>query len=253
MSSDPNKPRLTFAFVAAALAGENLDFERYCRRAAFRDEFNSLVTMPQKWNFFGKYYAEFLPDIMARSEQHVRGWVNPNYIDWDRHFSPIEAVAWDCIRCKYGTPLYPQFPVLDYFIDFANPFVKVGIELDGKAFHDIKRDQERDQRLKQLGWQIFRIPGSDCFRPFMDPGALAERGCESYERLWRMKVEDWLNLTCDGVIQAIDLAYFQTPEQRTECRFLKTAFESLQRHTLTYFKAPAILPNEDEGQDNPDF
>lgn len=64
-----------------------------------------------------------------------------------------------------GLPLYPQFPLFNYFIDFANPYLRIGVELDGKQ-HDQNVDQERDDRLAEYGWSIFRIAGLEANTAF---------------------------------------------------------------------------------------
>jgi len=48
-----------------------------------------------------------------------------------------------------------------YSIDFAMPDIKLGIEVDGALFHSteeqIHSDQQRDEKLAQLGWTILRF------------------------------------------------------------------------------------------------
>lgn len=70
---------------------------------------------------------------------------------------------WSEIRC-YGLPFYPQFPVLNYFIDFADPLEKIGIEVDWKEFHqDKEKDRKRQLELEAQWWRIFRISGRHSF------------------------------------------------------------------------------------------
>lgn len=52
-----------------------------------------------------------------------------------------------------------------YFIDIAWPHLKFGVELDGKDFHQNKqRDDSRDLFLQNKGWEIKRIPSSECWK-----------------------------------------------------------------------------------------
>lgn len=85
---------------------------------------------------------------------------------WDNgmlSLTPIEYALWCDIRAENAV-LYPQFPVLGVFVDFANPVAKVAIECDGKAFHQDKaKDEARDARLLRNGWSVYRITGRDCF------------------------------------------------------------------------------------------
>lgn len=78
-------------------------------------------------------------------------------IDWMGIFTPIEDNVWSEIR-YLGLPLYPQFPVGNYFIDFADPVRKIGIEVDSVQWHkNHQKDQEREINLKKMGWDIYRI------------------------------------------------------------------------------------------------
>jgi very-short-patch-repair endonuclease len=60
------------------------------------------------------------------------------------------------------TPQFPvQFGQSEFSLDFAMPDIKIAIEVDGELFHsteDQKReDNERDMKLKQLGWTVLRF------------------------------------------------------------------------------------------------
>lgn len=79
-------------------------------------------------------------------------------VDWITAFSPIEDNVWAAIR-YLGLPLYPQFPVGQYFIDFADPYRKIGIEVDSKQWHKDKvKDWKRQGEIEKEGWRIYRIP-----------------------------------------------------------------------------------------------
>lgn len=86
-------------------------------------------------------------------------YVSPYFLDWIPMFTPIENNVWADIR-YLCLPFYPQFPVDKYFIDFADPVLKIGIEVDGKHHLDqIEKDKERQDVLESLGWRIIRIQG----------------------------------------------------------------------------------------------
>lgn len=81
------------------------------------------------------------------------------YFDWPQIFSPIESLVWNDIR-GVGIPFYPQWPVLNYFLDFADPIKKIGIEVDGKEFHqNVEKDMKRQKEIEDEGWIIIRIRG----------------------------------------------------------------------------------------------
>lgn len=111
-----------------------------------------------------------------------RPYTSPySYFDW--RFSPAESKFWYDIRTTCPAILYPEFPVLNYFIDFADPVRKVGFEVDGRDYHSspeqIKKDRERQKRVEAEGWEIIRIPASAVQKDFY---ALQEE--------YRLKIEE---------------------------------------------------------------
>jgi very-short-patch-repair endonuclease len=88
------------------------------------------------------------------------------YFDWMKILTPIEYNIWQDIRnqCEF---FYPQFPVGPYFIDFADPVNKIGIEVDSAKWHSSpesqKSDKLRETALNSMGWSISRIWGRDTF------------------------------------------------------------------------------------------
>jgi very-short-patch-repair endonuclease len=53
-------------------------------------------------------------------------------------------------------------------LDFAYPRDRIGIELDGAAYHSgsdaRKRDRQRDNRLSAMGWRLLRFDWDDVTR-----------------------------------------------------------------------------------------
>lgn len=79
--------------------------------------------------------------------------------------SPIESIVWGDIRCIGLRGVFMQFPILNYFVDFACPEHKFCIECDGKEFHlDIEKDLIRQANIENEGWKMYRIDGSSCMR-----------------------------------------------------------------------------------------
>lgn len=122
--------------------------------------------MLDKFKEISEYYAEQTPYIIKRENR----WAYPYGFDFDivKEMSPIERDLWMDIRCYGKLPMYPQYPALGYFLDFGNPRHKIGIECDGKEFHNPEKDRKRDLRLFEEGWKIYRLPGSDCVKPIPD-------------------------------------------------------------------------------------
>ncbi|MFC9268970.1 endonuclease domain-containing protein [Streptomyces zhihengii] len=84
--------------------------------------------------------------------------------------SAIERAFWQAYQ-EAAPPelsgLKTQHPVFDgrYRLDFALPGRKVGIELDGYAWHSspeaFTRDRARQRELELAGWRIIRFSGSE--------------------------------------------------------------------------------------------
>jgi len=125
---------------------------------------------------------------------------DPYFMDWN--FTPIEYSAWQDIRGS-GLPMLPQVPVLKYFIDFGDPVKKIGIECDGKEWHDPIKDKKRDKQLLEIGWKIFRIPGHVCRRVLTDPWEL-DRDDPDINK----KIHAWFTTTSTGIVYAIKQAYY---------------------------------------------
>lgn len=161
-----------------------------------------------EWFYFLKdVYTKMLPIIVESNKKRVA--CGPYFLDWEKYFTPIEKNAWDEIRV-IGLPFYPQIPVLDYFIDFGDPIKKIGIETDGKEWHqDIKRDHIRDQRLhKEAGWEIYRISGSATYR--VSDGKIYEMSFAEIKKidrsyfttledvLYKIKVDHYMDIQGEG-------------------------------------------------------
>jgi len=162
-------------------------------------------------------YAMAMPEWMNDYRETGNMHHDPYVLDW-RFESPIERNVWCEIR-NMGLPFYPQIPARGYFIDFANPFLKIGIECDGKAWHDKERDRVRDARLAEVGWMIFRIEGHECFR-------MVDLCTESDEEPTRDDVQRYYRETSAGVLRAIKWAYFEGGDEHdAEWLMRATLFE----------------------------
>lgn len=180
-----------------------------------------------------EYYLDHEQRIIDHHSKGHSGWYNSYLVDWTLLFTPIEREAWNSIRCKGRIVLYPQYPVLNYHLDFGNPFLKIGLELDGKDFHNPDKDRERDLKLKSEGWVIYHIKGSEMMRS-------QYKSLDEYET-WETEenfaeVESntiyWLRNTGDGVIESIKRIHFIENISRIWENFLGTCQQSLEEHTL---------------------
>lgn len=121
------------------------------------------MTSHNKWSEIRRHYARVGKWILATPKDE---WACDPYM-WDmgQHMifmTPIEENFWADAR-DAELILYPQYPANGFFIDFANPVAKVGIECDGAAYHQDKaRDAKRQAILEANGWTIYRITGREC-------------------------------------------------------------------------------------------
>jgi very-short-patch-repair endonuclease len=123
---------------------------------AIEPDFHRLYKEARTWqsklSVIQAAYKSYLPSILSAARTGRS--IDPNIVEWE--FTRIEDFAWCEIRAL-GLPFYPQFPVLNYFADFADPLRKIVIELDGKKFHNKQKDDARDKRMRDDGWEIHRI------------------------------------------------------------------------------------------------
>ena len=141
----------------------------------------SAQTIEQKWSSIRKIYTEITPTILRQSQEDINSWVDPYFYDWIPDSTPIEDMAWQCIRGNHSIPMYPQYPALHYFIDFANPYLKIGVELDGAVWHNEEKDRKRDELLAADGWKIYRVSGRECNSNILSKPEFAERYREVME------------------------------------------------------------------------
>lgn len=122
-----------------------------------------MTFLQNNWSAIRAFYADINHLILSSPKDD---WSAGPYA-WEEHprminFTPIEEWLWSDIR-QCGAVLWPQYPVLNFFVDFANPVAKVAIECDGAAYHqDKEKDAARDKRLTDAGWTVYRISGKHC-------------------------------------------------------------------------------------------
>ena len=150
-------------------------------------------------------------------------FIDPSTLTATFPMTPIENAIWEQIR-ELGAVFYPQYPVDRFFADFANPVARVAIECDGVQFHkDAERDQVRDDRFRDFGWKVYRIPGRLCVSiadPYNEAAgpfsrrfvyAIAER--HSLLRVNRAAppfdeyMDDYLRYSLEGKLAYIGLRY----------------------------------------------
>lgn len=168
-------------------------------------------TFKERCQLVRTIYREMMPHIMDASAQYQRGMVDPYVVNWQ--FTAIEEIAWHSLR-GLGLPFYPQVPVDRYFVDFASPYFRLGIELDGVEYHNEDRDDKHDTTLMRHGWTIFRITGREANATLQ----LDDQDEESPE-FWE---------TSHGILTALDHLYFRPDPE--EYRYFDEAMRVLDSH-----------------------
>jgi hypothetical protein len=218
----------------------------FYRARELRWAFDRAAKITDRWGIIRQGYMDRMPELMEVSKQDRTQWINPYFVNFASGFSPIEDAAWCAIRA-HRAPLYPQFPVFNYFIDFANPYLRIGVELDGRDFHDEAKDRARDEFLAEHDWRIFRIKGSECVAKYRSPEDLNDADITPSNEEYIPVVSEWMMHTCEGLIEAIAIFYFG--EQRG-LGLLGPAYRALDSHRLAAF--PLEIEGLDVGDDDND-
>jgi very-short-patch-repair endonuclease len=207
--------------------------ERFKRTEQLKQDITKASNYFQKLSAIKSYYQSVESELLDHYYKNPLQYYDSYPTDWSKIFTPIEEMAWNAIRSKGRVVLYPQYPALEYFLDFANPGLKIALELDGKNFHNKERDFIRDLDLKRDGWIIYRITGKEMYRDckeWFDIEYLPEE--DKIE-----EIDKWILNTGDGVIEAIRQVHFNESFFRTDeetdyvyTRFCENCLQTLELH-----------------------
>jgi very-short-patch-repair endonuclease len=85
-----------------------------------------------------------------------------------KSLSPLELKIITQLLKYKNLKFESNYEVKPYFIDIAFPKHKVGLEIDGRAYHSSEeqraRDELRQEYLEMKGWRIERVAGWFCYR-----------------------------------------------------------------------------------------
>lgn len=135
-----------------------MDIESLFEKMSYMDELNGMYE--GAWNGFERrivlrqYYMDAMPEIIGLARQSLNIWASIYPFDWK--FNKNEYSLWSSIRSN-PMVMYPEFPVLNYFVDFGNPYLRIAIEADSEKYHDREKDLERDKELLRVNWKTFRV------------------------------------------------------------------------------------------------
>lgn len=131
-----------------------------------------ILSKMNKWEkikfFYSRHKDEINRDWLLAKDGEIRiriswSWDEMDWFEFDfyKELSPPEEIAWDLLK-SYSLFMLPQLPVKRYFVDFANPFLKIAIEIDGKKWHkDKEKDLARQRDIEQDGWKFIRFSAID--------------------------------------------------------------------------------------------
>jgi very-short-patch-repair endonuclease len=120
-------------------------------------EFKTLDIFTQRKEL-SKCYELLMPYILQRKANYI----NPYILDWNGYLNANEFTVFCVCRCL-GVAFYPQFSVDRFCLDFANPYYKIGIEVDSNTYHTYEKDLKRDIELKKLGWKIYHLTSAEAY------------------------------------------------------------------------------------------
>jgi very-short-patch-repair endonuclease len=113
-------------------------------------------------------FASYSDNMNIESESTFEGYKNPGE-DYPIVADPSKVSDWEIYFYKVlflkGIKTIPQYPVEKYILDFAIIIgdKKLNIEVDGERYHKnwdgelCRRDQIRNQRMMELGWDVMRF------------------------------------------------------------------------------------------------
>lgn len=159
-------------------------------------------------------------DMLKRVRQSYKEKWNGNerqdpykFSDWFEWLTPIERNVWSDIR-NLGLPFYPQFPAGPYYLDFADPFKKIALEIDGKIHLDAEvkqRDIKKDSYLEKNGWTVIRIQGWKTYKSREDY-EYSDREIENMyycdQPIEYVRPEYWTDCS-EGILQNIKDRYYR--------------------------------------------
>lgn len=106
------------------------------------------------------------PEILEKGTEKMKQFFidhpekHPNRIMAQKgHITSLEKIMFKILE-NLGIDFEREFPILQYFADFALPTYKVVIECDGEHWHKNKeKDKIRQDKIEAEGWSVLRFTG----------------------------------------------------------------------------------------------
>lgn len=131
--------------------------------------------------------------------------IDPYFFDWNKILTDVEKLIWEDIR-RLCLPFYPKVPIGRYFVDFADPIKKIGIEVDDmKSNRDVIIDEKRESELHESGWILISIDRDLCFKSKED---FILRGVKYNKEDYTINFSKYLNYTSEGILLSLRNRYY---------------------------------------------
>ncbi len=135
-------------------------------------------------------YRVWLENVINTKDPRIHIY---DIADWPNILGPRALMVFDDIR-GIGLPLYPIYPIDENeYLEFANPFLKVGIE---HVYNNSPEEKvaKKIELLEKKGWTIFPIKSQKTYYTFEQfcHFKLVEEGLGRYEDLDNNEKEKFL-------------------------------------------------------------
>lgn len=123
----------------------------YCSRKC---QSKHLSNRPEEKERVGKFFSKLTKERHDKGDDRI-GWKTRNKLTP----SYPEKVTIDYFN-QNNIKFEREFKIGKYFIDFAFPDKKIGLEIDGRTHEDvvvIEKDKRKKEFIESLGWKLYRI------------------------------------------------------------------------------------------------
>jgi hypothetical protein len=142
-------------------------------------------------------------------------------INWENSLNRIHLKIYHDIK-TIGVWLYPYYPLGGFFLDFGNPFKKIGIEILYKD-HGKKNKEKRLAYFKRMGWQIYLIESINTYYSAADTFEYynSSKGKRFYQNTiqydeWFKFINDFKELNVECLVHYIKEIHFKETNNQAE-------------------------------------
>ena len=115
--------------------------------------------------------------------------------DWYSVMNEVQFNVYNDIK-YVGIFLYPLYPIGDYFIDFGNPFAKIGIEILYKDY-GLSAKQDRINFFEANDWKVYTIESKNTYLNAFELFDRLKNPTET-RGLDQVEYDEWWKFICDN-------------------------------------------------------